>query len=185
MANMAKLKQVLKKNKAGQFWEDYGPLKIGTANVYEIWTIGDDEDPTGKIWMGTETGRKVRVSPEVRFWLEGEGGSEKYFECFSALAEHLDKQCTSAARVGADVELAKEQQAEALKLKRISLYVASIVFIAAVGSMIVALFAGVKDAPYLVIAALAGVVSSGAVLFFGVWQPITLPHKQKSNGRKP
>jgi hypothetical protein len=97
MANIAKLKQIIKKNKAGQWWEDYGPHKIGTANVYEIWTVGDDEDPEGRV-----------SSPEVRFWLEGEGGSEKYFECFSALAEHLDEQCTSAARKGADVDLLKK-----------------------------------------------------------------------------
>jgi hypothetical protein len=98
MANIAKLKQIIKKNKAGQWWVDYGPLKIGTANVYEIWTIGDDDDPEGSV-----------SSPEVRFWLEDEGGSEKYFECFSALAEYLDKQCNSAARRGADVELANNR----------------------------------------------------------------------------
>jgi hypothetical protein len=174
MASIAKLKQIIKVNKAGQYWADYGPFKIGTATVCEIWTIGDDEDPKGPV-----------NDPEIRFLLEGKGGEEKYFECFGDLAEHLDKKFTSAARDGADVDLAKEKQTEALKLKRISLYVASIVFVAAVGSMIVALFANVSNPSYLVVSALAGLVSSGAVLFFGIWQPITLPDKQESDGQKP
>jgi hypothetical protein len=161
MASVAQLKQIIKENEAGQYWADYGPFKLGTTTVYEIWTIGHGEDPEGPV-----------SSPEIRFWLEGEDGEEKYFECFPALAEHLDKRFTSAARTGADVELAKEKQAEALKLKGISLYVASIVFIAAVGSMIVAFY---RDPSYLVAVLLGGVIASACVLFFGVWQPITFP----------
>src|SRR6186997_453459 len=129
MASVAQLKQVIKKNKAGQYWEDYGPFKIGTATVCEIWTIGDGEDPEGPV-----------NDPEIRFSLEGKGGEEKYFECFGDLAEHLNKQFTSAAREGADVDLAKEKQTEALKRKKISLYVASFAFIATVVSMLVAAF---------------------------------------------
>jgi hypothetical protein len=91
MASVAQLKQIIKKNKAGQYWEDYGPFKIGTATVCEIWTIGDGEDPEGPV-----------NDPEIRFSLEGKGGEEKYFECFGDLAEHLNKQFTSAAREGAD-----------------------------------------------------------------------------------
>jgi hypothetical protein len=53
-------------------------------------TIGDDEDPDGPV-----------SNPEVRFWLEGEGGEEKYFECFNTLATHLHEQFTSAARLRA------------------------------------------------------------------------------------
>lgn len=176
MATVPQLKKIIREKKAGQWWEHAGPLKIGTADVWEIWTIRDEADPTHRFWMEAEKGRNIKVTPEIRFWLEDENGSKEYFEHFCNLAKHLDNQCTSAARVGAEVELAKERQTETLKLKRITLYVASIVFIAAVGSMIVALFKGVTDAPYLAIAALAGVVSSASVLFFGTWQPIASPN---------
>ena len=161
MANIAELKQIIKKNEAGQWWEDYGPLKIGTANVYEIWTVGDDDDPEGRV-----------SSPEVRFWLEGKGGEEKYFEWFSALAEHLDEQCTSAAREGADVDLAKERQAEEAYRKRFSLWVASAGFLIAVVTICALALRG--NTTTAVILALAGLASSGGYLFFGGWR---LPHE--------
>jgi len=161
MANIAELKQIIKKNEAGQWWEDYGPLKIGTANVYEIWTIGDDDDPEGRV-----------SSPEVRFWLEGKGGEEKYFECFGDLAEHLNKQFTSAAREEADIGL-----------KRISTYVASFAFIAVILALIALLLTG-KGSTVLSFA-FGGLVASGATYFFKVWQPITLPGKEESNGQNP
>ena len=167
MATVAKLKEVIKDNKAGQYWDDYGPFKIGTANVCEIWTIGErrrsvkagrrqrDENPDGPV-----------SDPEIRFWLEGE---EQYFECFGDLAVHLNKQFTSAAREGADVDLAKEKQTEALKRKRISLYVASFAFIATVVSMLVAAFLFDISDPWLT-AAVAGLAASGSVMFFKNWQ---------------
>src|SRR5262249_59885920 len=114
MASVAKLKQVIKDNKAGQYLEDYGPFKIGDADVCEIWTT---EDPPGP------------DDPQVRFWLEG--GEEKYFECFGDLAVHLNKQFTSAKREGAEIGL-----------KRISTYVASFAFIAAILALIALLFTG-------------------------------------------
>ena len=161
MASVAQLKQVIKKNKAGQYWEDYGPFKIGTATVCEIWTIGDGEDPEGPV-----------NDPEIRFSLEGKGGEEKYFECFGDLAEHLNKQFTSAAREGADVGL-----------KRISTYVASFAFIAVILALIALLLTG-KGSTVLSFA-FGGLVASGATYFFKVWQPITLPGKEESNGQNP
>jgi len=158
MANIAKIAE---KNKAGQLWAEYCAKKIGTANVYEFWTIGDDEDPDGPV-----------STPEIRFWLEGDGGEKKYFECFPSLADHLHEQFTLAARQGADVEVNKLKQTEALKLKRITLYVAAFVFIAVVASLIVAFY---KEPSYLVAFLLGSVIASACVLFFGVWQPITLP----------
>jgi hypothetical protein len=62
MASVAQLKQIIKKNKAGQYWEDYGPFKIGTATVCEIWTIGDGEDPEGPLTILKYVSRwKVRA----------------------------------------------------------------------------------------------------------------------------
>jgi hypothetical protein len=171
MASVAKLREVIKDNKAGQYWDDYGPFKIGGASVCEIWTIGEPRRSvkTGRRQGDEDTDGPVN-DPEIRFWLEG--GEEKYFECFGDLAVHLDEKFAAAARAGAEVELTKEQQTEELKRKRIQLYVASIVFIAVVGCLIVAFY---REPSYLVAFLLGGVIASACVLFFGVWQPITLP----------
>jgi len=147
MANIAK---IAKKNKAGQLWEEMCSLKIGKATVYEFWTIGDDEDPKGPV-----------SNPEIRFWLEGEGGEEKYFECFPALAEHLHEQFTLAARVGADADR-----------KKFTLWVASAGFLVAVVTICALALRG-NTATALTLA-LAGLVSSGGYLFFGGWR---LPHE--------
>jgi hypothetical protein len=115
--------------------------------VCEIWTIGDGEDPEGPV-----------NDPEIRFSLEGKGGEEKYFECFGYLAEHLNKQFTSAAREGADVGL-----------KRISTYVASFAFVAAILALIAWL--------------LTGKGSTALSFAFGGWLPVERLTCLKSGSR--
>jgi hypothetical protein len=52
------------------------------------------------------------------------------------------------------------------------LYVAAFAFLAAVLAVIALIFTD-KGSTALIIAALTGLVSSGATYFFGVWQPVT------------
>jgi len=167
MATVAQLKQIIEKNKAGQYWDDYGPFKIGTDTVCEIWTIG-------KLRRNAATVKDQEgpvKDPEIRFSLKGKGGEEKYFECFGDLAVYLNEQFESAARRVAPVELAKT-------------CVAGIVFIIAAVALAWALVSNVNNAvSYAVVAALGGLAASGAIMFFGVWQPITLPGQTESNGQ--
>jgi hypothetical protein len=172
MLTEEKVKAIVIKRRGGGPWLEYlGCWTIGPVNVHEIWTTtpGDNQ---AVFWLEHANGERVKVYPQTRFIVERANGFE-YFDYFSNLARYLNDRFVTAARQGADFDLIVEKEKEALKLKRISLYVASSVFVAAVGSMIVALFTGVEAAPLLFVTALAGLVSSGAVLFFGVWQPVT------------
>jgi hypothetical protein len=65
-----------------------------------------------------------------------------------------------------------KKETETLKLKRITLYVAAFAFLAAVLAVIAVILLD-KGSTALIIAALTGLVSSGATYFSGVWQPVT------------
>jgi hypothetical protein len=155
------LKQIIRKKRGGNWIEYHGPYKIGTANVYQIWT-----------WINENKEDKDDWTPQTRFWLEEENGAKLYFNYFSELALELHKLFESAARQGADIDLAMKKETEALKLKRITLYVAAFAFLAAVLAVIAVILLD-KGSTALIIAALTGLVSSGATYFFGVWQPVT------------
>ena len=151
MATEKKLKEIIRNKRGGKWIEYHGPWKIGTAEVWELWT-----------WTN-EDGDEV---PQTRFWLEDENGWEGYFNYFGDLATYLNK------------------QTEEFKIRRHSLYVASIVFIAAAFAMIACLFTGNSASP-LALAAVAGLIPSGAILFFGVWHPITSRRSIPRKSRRP
>jgi hypothetical protein len=69
MATEKELRETIKKEGGGTWMDCYGPMRIGTAKVWEIWTTGKGQS---------------------RFWLEEENGSEKYFSCFCDLIERLE-----------------------------------------------------------------------------------------------
>ena len=150
MATEAELKAIIKKERGGRWIEYHGPYKIGAANVWEIWT-----------WTNENKKDKDDWTPQTRWWLEDENGSKLYFNYFSDLAPYLNN------------------QTEAFKLKRFPLYVSSFAFVAAVLALIALLFTGRPASPWLALTAVAGLVSSGATFFFGVWRPIdTRPPKK-------
>jgi len=120
-------------------------------------------------------------TPQTRFVFEDEDGSKQYFDYFVNLVRYLHKRFLKAARHGAELEFAIKRETEALNNKKFTLRVAGVVFLVAA----LALIAGVwthSDAIFadrltiwLAVAAVTGLISSGAIAFFGVWRPITLP----------
>ena len=120
------------------------PYKIGSSNVWEIWTFTQSKK------------NKNDWTPQTRWWLEEENGSKLYFPYFSDLAPYLNN------------------QTEAFKLKRISLDVASFAFIAAVCAIIYWVLTRDtltnRDTFWLAMTAIAGLVASGGQRFFGVWR---------------
>ena len=152
MVTEESLKKFVKKKWGDRWIEYYGPWPMGTAGVYEIWT-------RSKGTLGYVAFRKGEISSNT-ILLEDENGSKRYFSYFSELAQELNRRLAASQR-----------EAEALKLKKISLYVASLVFVLAVGTMIfLALTQGGQGQSLVVLTAIAGLVSSGAVLFFGLWK---------------
>jgi hypothetical protein len=143
MATEEELKGIIRKKRGGRWIEYHGPYKIGAADVWEIWT-----------WTNENKKDKDDWTPQTRFWLEDENGSKLYFAYFADLTAYLNKEI------------------EAFKLKRLSLYVSSFAFLAAVLAVIALLFTDRPASPWLALVAVAGLVSSGATFFFGVWRPI-------------
>jgi hypothetical protein len=121
--------------------------------------------------MEDKNGGKYKVTPQTRFVFEDENGLEKYFDYFADLAPHLNERLEKAANARADRDFAKKRETREYELKKLSLRVASIAFLAAVLAVIVLLFTDKAGTPLLV-AAVAGLVSSGAAFFYGAWRPI-------------
>jgi hypothetical protein len=154
------LKEIIRKKRGGNWIEYHGPYRIGTADVWEIWT-----------WINENEEDKDDWTPQTRFWLEEKKGSKLYFSYFSDLAPHLHNRFESAARQGADFDLAKERQAEELYRKKFSLWVASAGFLIAVLTTCGLALSG--NTSMAVLLAVTGVVSSGRYMLFGGWR---LPH---------
>jgi hypothetical protein len=154
------LKEIIRKKRGGKWIEYHGPHKIGTANVWEIWT-----------WITENKEDKDDWTPQTRFWLEEKNGSKFYFSYFADLAPYLHDRFESAARQGADFDLVKERQAEELYRKKFSLWMASVAFLIVV--LTAAYLVGTDRAGYAVSLMFAGLGSSAAYLFFGNWR---LPH---------
>jgi hypothetical protein len=149
MITEGELKAIIKKKRGGKWLEYHGPTKIGTADVYEVWTT--TTNPSGRFWLEKEDGQKVKVSPQTRFVIENENGSKLYFDYFADLAAHF-----------------LNKETEAFKLKKFSLNVAAFVLIAALGTVSYLLITG-KGTSEVLVLALAGAVASGGYLFFGRW----------------
>jgi hypothetical protein len=87
MATEAELRQIVKNQNGGEWVDHYGPMPIGTASVYEIWTRTTTRDERSKAYAGSW--RKGDI-PQTRFFLEDENG-KSYFDYFCDLAGYLDK----------------------------------------------------------------------------------------------
>ena len=110
MADEGELKQIIRNNRGGTWRECAGPLKIGTANVWEIWTYKDK-------------------SLQIRFWLEDETKGEKnYFEYFCNLARYLDEQFESKKTMGEPGDLTIGQLIHAMKPSQLYAVLAAAVF---------------------------------------------------------
>src|SRR5262245_12258230 len=87
MATETELRQIVKNNNGGEWVDHYGPMPIGNASVYEIWTRTTTRDERSKVYAGSC--RKGYI-PQTQFFLEDENG-KSYFDYFCDLAGYLDK----------------------------------------------------------------------------------------------
>jgi hypothetical protein len=154
MATLETMQEIIKTKNGGD-WIIYYPHQIGAARVYEIWT-------SNKASKADEFKIPPDHTPQTRFLLEDENGSQAYFNYFEGLAEELNKRLKSAE--GADLDLAIKRETESLRFQKISLYVASFAFIAAVCAVIIWLFTG-KGENALIIAALTGLITAGGAYY--------------------
>jgi hypothetical protein len=165
----AQLRKLVKRKKWGR-WIEYHHHSLADAEVYEIWTFTNENKKDKEDW-----------TPQTRFVFEDEDGKKQYFDYFVNLVRYLHKRFLSAARHGAELEFAIKRETEALNNKKFTLRVAGIAFLLSAAAVI-ALLLNHGDEIYanrftmgLVVAAVTGLISSGAIAFFGVWRPITLP----------
>ena len=124
MADEDELKQIVRNNRGGTWREFSGPLKIGTANVWEIWTYKDK-------------------SLQIRFWLEDKTKGEKnYFEYFCNLARYLDEQFESKKITGELGDLTIGELIHAMKPSQLYAVFAAAVFVLGVAVAVGAHFGG-------------------------------------------
>lgn len=179
MLTEAQLRKLVGRKNWGE-WVEYHHHSLADADVYEIWTTTQGTR-RAIFWLTDENGKKVKVFPQTRFVFEDEDGSKECFDYFVNLIRYLHKRFLRAASHGAELEFAIKKETEALNNKKFTLRVAGIAFLGAA----IALIAGLvmhADEIYankvtigLAVAAVTGLVSSGAIAFFGVWRPVTLP----------
>jgi hypothetical protein len=167
MLTEAQLRKLVERKKWGA-WIEYHHHSLADAEVYEIWTYTNEKG-------------KNKKTPQTRFVFEDEDGSKQYFDYFVNLVRYLHKRFLLAARHGAELEFAIKRETEALNNKKFTLRVAGIAFLAAAVALIAVvvihsdeIFANTVTT-WLAVAAVTGLVSSGAIAFFGVWRPITVP----------
>jgi hypothetical protein len=173
------LKKLVKRKNWGD-WIEYHHHSLADADLYEIWTTTDG-DAKAIFWLEDQKGEKFKVTPQTRFVFESEDGSEQHFDYFVNLIRYLHKRFLSAARHGAELELAITRETEALANKRFALRVAGFAFLLAATALVIGILIHgdrVFTNGYtivLAVVAVTGLVSSGAIAFFGVWRPIALP----------
>ena len=89
------LKGIIRKSRdAGTWLEYHGPMTIGNAEVYEIWTTTQD-DPHARWWMENPNGQKVKCTPQTRFLMVDKNGPE-LFDYFCSLAPKLHERFEAA-----------------------------------------------------------------------------------------
>jgi hypothetical protein len=147
---------LVKKQKCGDVLEIYGPFAFGGARIWEIWV--DD---------GTEKDPEF----ETRFIVEEEP-EPLYFDTFAALSMHLNEVYANATRAIGAFDLTRTRELADLERKKITLYVGAFVFTTTVIAMLY-LVVWRGETQSLVTLSLLGLISSGAVLFFGQWFPIS------------
>ena len=83
MATEAELKEIVRNHNGGEWLVHYGPMQIGSATVYEVWTRDKATTDWAPIFRKGEM-------PQTRFFLEDENG-QRYFDYFCDLSKYLDK----------------------------------------------------------------------------------------------
>jgi hypothetical protein len=122
----------------------YGPSGIGKDLVWEVWAYSKSE----KEWF-------------TRYAIL-EGNELVYIDSFGSLAQ----------RINGEISRLYTQRLE-FYLRVGTLVVAAIAFVATLGTFLY-LVAKNADASSLILSVLAGVIASGAALFFGRWIPLPL-----------
>ncbi len=145
--NTNQIKELLTKEDAGNYVDSFGPSKFGAFSIWEVWTYSDGQY-------------------EARFIVsEADSKPPRYFEEFQHLCIFLNTTYEIA-----DLEERRHNH----RYKMIVLYVAALVFLGSVAAFIFFISNG-NSIGFTSLTLLAGIIASGAVMFFGVWKLPKLP----------
>jgi hypothetical protein len=149
--------------------EVYGPFRFGGLYLWELW-IDTSEKANRSYW-------------EVKFIVE-ESAQQLYFDTVAALIVHLNDLYQAATLQAGAMDWTRTKELAELERRKLTLYVASVVFGVTVLMMLmivtvdqlVEIYRGPRISNThvitLIVTTILGVVSSGAALFFGRWIPI-------------
>ena len=144
----ADVEKIVVKLRVGEVDSIYGPARFGGARIWEIWVYHKEQ------W-------------ETRFLFEQEDKEALYFDTFVSLMDHLNEFYRDAVSSSGAIDWTRTKELADLQLKKITLYVAALAFIATVGVVLYQSIAG--DGAAIFASLVAGIIASGGALFFGRW----------------
>lgn len=151
--NEDRIKELLKANKGGIYYDCFGPSRIGNLSIWEVWAKEGQEF-------------------QVRFIVSTDDAQEpQYFGQFQDFCLFAHRRDEDLRRVIQKLDDNSKREEREHLMRLLILAVASLAFIGSLIAIISFMATGKpEEFVYYTLTLLGGIIASGATMFFGVWK---------------